>query len=68
MAKEVADISDDLILGVKEISKFLGQPQRRTYHLIRQGHLPSVFKIAPRRHPALRSVLADFLKNKARGC
>jgi hypothetical protein len=63
MAKEVADISDDLILGVKEISKFLGQPQRRTYH-----HLPSVFKIAPRRHAALRSVLADFLKNKARGC
>jgi hypothetical protein len=50
MAKEITEISDDLILGVKEISKFLGQPEGPTYHLIATGRLEGVFKIAPRRH------------------
>jgi predicted DNA-binding transcriptional regulator AlpA len=67
MAKEVTDISDDLIFGIKDIANFLGQPQRRIYHLVNQGHLPGVFKIAPRRHAALRSVLLENLRNKAKG-
>jgi hypothetical protein len=67
MPSDSKEIADDLIYGIKDIAKFLGQPQRRTYHLVSHGHLPGVFKIAPRRHAALRSVLADFLKSKARG-
>lgn len=37
-------IADDLIEGIKEISRFTGIPERRAFYLAEKGELPGVFK------------------------
>jgi len=64
---QTVEIFDDLLLGVKAIARFLGQPERKIYHLIEQGHLPGTFKLGERQHAALKSVLTANLHAKAKG-
>ncbi|MGK7056876.1 hypothetical protein AB4853_10380 [Bradyrhizobium sp. 1050_B9_N1_2] len=37
-------IADDLIEGIKQISRFTGIPERRAFYLAEKGELPGVFK------------------------
>jgi hypothetical protein len=39
-----AALAEDILDGMKEISEFLGQPERRTYYLAEKGLLDGVFK------------------------
>jgi len=64
---QIPDVSADLVIGVKNIARVLGTTERQTYHLISRGFLPGAFKIGPRQHAALRSVLLENLRAKAKG-
>jgi hypothetical protein len=42
------NIADDLIEGIKSISRFTGIPERRAFYLAGKGELPGVFKLGGR--------------------
>jgi hypothetical protein len=43
--RDGAALGDDLLSGIKEISKFWGLPERKTYHLASKRLLPGVFQM-----------------------
>ena len=57
-------LADDILDGVKAISEFLGQPERRTYYLAEKGLLDGVFKQGAR-WVGLKSKIAEGYVNKA---
>jgi hypothetical protein len=38
------NLADDLLQGIKEISRFIGEPERRVFYIAEKGLLPGVFK------------------------
>jgi hypothetical protein len=38
------NIADDKLNGIAEISRFIGEPERRGFYLAEKGLLPGVFK------------------------
>lgn len=63
---EQTPLADDLLDGVKSISEFLGQPERRTYYLAEKGMLEGVFKQG-NRWVGLKSVIRDGYAKRSRG-
>jgi hypothetical protein len=63
---EQTALADDILDGVKAISEFLGQPERRTYYLAEKGLLDGVFKQG-NRWVGLRSVMREGYAKRSRG-
>jgi hypothetical protein len=59
-------LADDILDGVKAISEFLGQPERRTYYLAEKGLLDGVFKQGSR-WIGLKSKIREGYARKALG-
>jgi hypothetical protein len=38
------NLADDLLQGIEEISRFIGEPERRAFYIAEKGLLPGVFK------------------------
>ena len=55
---EQTALANDLLDGMKSISEFLGQPERRTYYLAEKGLLEGVFKQG-NRWVGLKSVIRE---------
>lgn len=58
-------LADDILNGVDEIAKALGQSRRRTYHLLTTRQIPG-FQIGRRWH-ARRSTLLSFIDDLEKG-
>jgi hypothetical protein len=63
---EQTALADDILDGVKAISEFLGQPERRTYYLAEKGLLDGVFKQG-NRWVGLKSALREGYARRSRG-
>jgi hypothetical protein len=59
-------LADDLLDGMKAISRFLGQAERRTYYLAEKGLLDGVFKQG-NRWVGLKSVMREAYTSRSRG-
>ena len=59
-------MADDLLDGMKAISGFLGQSERRTYYLAEKGLLDGVFKQG-NRWVGLKSVMREAYTTRSRG-
>ena len=59
-------LADDLLDGMKAISSFLGQTERRTYYLAEKGLLDGVFKQG-NRWIGLKSVMREAYAKRSRG-
>jgi hypothetical protein len=59
-------LADDILDGIKAISEFLGQPERRTYYLAEKGLLDGVFKQGAR-WVGLKSKIIEGYARKATG-
>jgi hypothetical protein len=59
-------LADDLLDGMKAISRFLGQSERRTYYLAEKGLLDGVFKQG-NRWVGLKSVMREGYTTRSRG-
>jgi hypothetical protein len=59
-------LADDLLDGMKAISRFLGQSERRTYYLAEKGLLDGVFKQG-NRWVGLKSVMREAYTTRSRG-
>jgi hypothetical protein len=59
-------LADDLLDGMKAISFFLGQTERRTYYLAEKGLLDGVFKQG-NRWIGLKSVIREAYAKRSRG-
>lgn len=59
-------IADDLIEGIKQISRFTGIPERRAFYLAEKGELPGVFKQGGR-WVALKSAIREGYAKRANG-
>jgi hypothetical protein len=59
-------IADDLLEGIKAISRFTGTPERRTFYLAEKGQLDGVFKQGGR-WIGLKSKIRDGYIRKASG-
>jgi hypothetical protein len=64
-APPVQTLGDDLLSGIDAIAAFLGADERATYHLVKSGLLPGVFKIG-RKWCALRSQLRAGIEDLAK--
>ena len=60
------DLSIDRLRGVKAISEFIGEDQRRTYYLASNKMLPGVFKQGSC-WLGLKSVIREGYERAARG-
>lgn len=63
---EQTALANDLLDGMKSISEFLGQPERRTYYLAEKGLLEGVFKQG-NRWVGLKSVIREGYAKRSRG-
>jgi hypothetical protein len=59
-------LGDDILDGIKAISEFLGQPERRTYYLAEKGLLDGVFKQGSR-WVGLKSAIREGYIRRATG-
>jgi hypothetical protein len=59
-------LADDLLDGMKAISSFLGQTERRAYYLAEKGLLDGVFKQG-NRWIGLKSVMREAYTTRSRG-
>ena len=59
-------LAEDLLDGMKSISKFLGQTERRAYYLAENGLLDGVFKQG-NRWVGLKSVMREGYAKRSRG-
>ena len=59
-------LADDLLDGMKAISRFLGQAERRTYYLAEKGLLDGVFKQG-NRWVGLKSVMREAYTSRSKG-
>ena len=59
-------LADDLLDGMKSISRFLGHTERRTYYLAEKGLLDGVFKQG-NRWVGLKSVMREGYAKRSRG-
>jgi hypothetical protein len=59
-------LADDILDGMKEISRFTGKPARRCYYLAEKSLLPGVFKEGSR-WIGLKSVIRERYVTAARG-
>ena len=59
-------LADDLLDGMKAISSFLGQTERRAYYLAEKGLLDGVFKQG-NRWIGLKSVMREAYAKRSRG-
>lgn len=64
--KSEISLADDLLDGMKAISRFLGQSERRTYYLAEKGLLDGVFKQG-NRWVGLKSVMREAYTTRSRG-
>jgi hypothetical protein len=62
----VSDLTDDLLEGMKAISRFTGRPERRLYYLAEKNLLPGVFKEGAR-WIGLKSVIRERYLSAAKG-
>jgi hypothetical protein len=60
------NIADDLLEGMKAISRFTGHPERRAFYLAETGQLPGVFKQGSR-WIGLKSKIRDGYNRLASG-
>ncbi|WP_407153910.1 DNA-binding protein [Bradyrhizobium sp. STM 3557] len=60
------NIADDLLEGVKSISRFIGTTERRTFYLAEKGELPGVFKQG-NRWVGLKSKIREGYERRAAG-
>ena len=60
----MAPLGDDLVLGVKAISEYTGEPQRRTQYLLETDRLPG-FKFAGRWYARKSRLRAHYEKAEA---
>lgn len=60
------NLADDILDGMKAISRFTGKPARRCYYLAEKNLLPGVFKEGSR-WVGLKSVIRQSYENAARG-
>jgi predicted DNA-binding transcriptional regulator AlpA len=58
-------LSDDIILGMKEIAAFRGMSERKAYHLASRGLLPGVFKMG-KGYFGSKSAARDAVRSKIR--
>jgi hypothetical protein len=63
---EIVDLSSDRLRGMKEIARFIGEDERRTYYLVEKGLLPGVFKQG-NTWLGLKSVIREGYERAARG-
>jgi hypothetical protein len=63
---ETVDLSSDRLRGMKEIARFIGEDERRTYYLAANGLLPGVFKQGSL-WLGLKSVIREGYERAARG-
>jgi hypothetical protein len=59
-------LADDILDGIKAISRFTGRPERRLYYLAEKNLLRGVFKEGSR-WIGLKSVIRESLESAARG-
>jgi len=59
-------LADDILDGMKEISRLTGKPLRRCYYLAEKNLLPGVFKEGSR-WVGLKSIIRERYVNAARG-
>jgi hypothetical protein len=59
-------LAHDILDGIKAISQFLGQPERRTYYLAEKGLLDGVFKQGSR-WVGLKSAMREGYAKRSRG-
>jgi hypothetical protein len=57
-------LHDDLMIGVKPIAKFTGQPARRVFHMLASGQLPG-FKLG-NKWAARKSTLQQHIVERER--
>ena len=60
------DLADDLIEGMKAISRFIGRPERRSFYLAEKGKIPGVWK-EDGRYYGLKSKIREGYERKAGG-
>jgi hypothetical protein len=60
------DIADDLLEGMKAISRFIGTNERRAFYLAEKGEIYGVFKQGGRRI-GLKSKIREGYERKAAG-
>jgi hypothetical protein len=59
-------IADDLLNGIKSISRFIGETERRTFYIAEKGQLPGVFKQGGR-WIGLKSKIREGYQQRASG-
>ena len=59
-------IADDILNGIKSISRFIGETERRTFYIAEQGQLPGVFKQGSR-WVGLKSKIREGYEKRANG-
>jgi hypothetical protein len=59
-------LADDILDGIKAISEFLGQSERRTYYLAEKGLLDGVFKQG-NRWVGLKSAMREGYARRSKG-
>ena len=57
-------LADDILGGVKAISEFIGEDERRTYYLLEKGLVDGCFKLGSR-WTGLKSKIREGYVNKA---